>query len=289
MRGWTGFISTITSPIGSGVRAGRTKIPFGLYNEVNDIDSARVPILLPQAVYPIINRNFLLAQTGAELYGYLGLGLAGGLEYRIYGGTLFADAPALPARHGAQQIQGPLSGRRPRSCGRRRSTDCASVAASRRCASTSTPRSRHADRAGDSRRGSSVRALAGVGRIHRATTCCWPANSATGTPTSTSPACRRTGITNQRFYGMASYRVTPWFAPGVYYSSLLTDIHKPLTRDNYQHDFAATLRFDINPYWLVKLEGHYIDGTTDLSAALNNGATSRLTERRCWRGSGFSF
>ncbi len=80
----------------------------------------------------------------------------------------------------------------------------------------------------------------------------------------------QTSITNQRFYGMASYRASTWFSPGVYYSSLLSDIHKPLTRDNYQHDFAATLRFDINSYWLVKLEGHYIDGTTDVLPALNN-------------------
>ena len=28
-----------------GARAGRTRLPFGLYNETNDIDSARVPIL----------------------------------------------------------------------------------------------------------------------------------------------------------------------------------------------------------------------------------------------------
>ena len=53
-----------------GVRAGRLKVPFGLYNEVNDVDSARVPVLLPQAVYPILNRDLLLAQTGFELYGY---------------------------------------------------------------------------------------------------------------------------------------------------------------------------------------------------------------------------
>ena len=72
----------------------------------------------------------------------------------------------------------------------------------------------------------------------------------------------------------------PWFAPGVYYSSLLTDIHKPLTRDNYQHDFAATLRFDINPYWLVKLEGHFIDGTTDVSAALNGGIAPEMLARQ---------
>src|SRR5687768_171548 len=35
-----------------GLRAGRIKLPFGLYNEFSDIDSARLPILLPQSVYP---------------------------------------------------------------------------------------------------------------------------------------------------------------------------------------------------------------------------------------------
>src|SRR5579872_2092424 len=52
-----------------GVRAGRVKIPFGFYNEVNDVDSARLPVLLPQSVYPLQNRNYLLAQTGGEVYG----------------------------------------------------------------------------------------------------------------------------------------------------------------------------------------------------------------------------
>src|SRR5688572_13264616 len=45
-----------------GLRAGRVKLPFGLYNDTSDIDAARVPILLPQSVYPTQNRNFLLAQ-----------------------------------------------------------------------------------------------------------------------------------------------------------------------------------------------------------------------------------
>jgi hypothetical protein len=34
-----------------GVRAGRTKLPYGLYNETSDVDAARVPVLLPQSVY----------------------------------------------------------------------------------------------------------------------------------------------------------------------------------------------------------------------------------------------
>ncbi|MEO6573540.1 MAG: hypothetical protein ABIP89_06860, partial [Polyangiaceae bacterium] len=79
-----------------GFRAGRVKIPFGLYNELNDIDSARVPILLPQSVYPIDNRNYLLAQTGGELYGYLPSRAAGALEYRLYGGTIFVPATTPP-------------------------------------------------------------------------------------------------------------------------------------------------------------------------------------------------
>src|SRR6187399_37620 len=57
-----------------GIRAGRTKLPFGLYNETSDIDAARVPVLLPQSVYPQANRDFLLAQTGGEIYGYVPLG-----------------------------------------------------------------------------------------------------------------------------------------------------------------------------------------------------------------------
>ena len=79
-----------------GVRAGRTKIPFGLYNESQDVDSARVPVLLPQAVYPILNRNLLLSQTGGEIYGFVRMAAAGALEYRLYGGTIFVNPPAAP-------------------------------------------------------------------------------------------------------------------------------------------------------------------------------------------------
>jgi hypothetical protein len=74
-----------------GLRAGRTKLPFGLYNELNDIDSARVPVLLPQSIYPITSRDSLLAATGLELYGYVSLGAGGALDYRLYGGTIFVD------------------------------------------------------------------------------------------------------------------------------------------------------------------------------------------------------
>ena len=266
-----------------GIRAGRTKIPFGLYNEVNDIDSARVPILLPQAAYPTINRNLLLAQTGVELYGYRALGIAGGLEYRFYGGTLFADPPVLPPGSVLNKYQVPyLAGARliwETPVGLRLG---GSVQALRINVNATVPGAAGAPpftleedvpfRLWFASAEYSLRDLQLAAEFGH-----WHADAdITGLP--------RTSVTNQRFYGMASYRAAAWFWPGVYYSSLLTDIHKPLTRDNYQHDFAATLRFDINPYWLVKLEG-----TT---------STARPTSRRrstatpCWsrcRGNGFSF
>jgi hypothetical protein len=81
---------------GLGIRAGRIKVPYGLYNETSDIDAARVQILLPQSVYPIVNRDYLLAQTGVELYGYVDLRAAGALDYRLYGGTIFIDPATAP-------------------------------------------------------------------------------------------------------------------------------------------------------------------------------------------------
>jgi hypothetical protein len=69
---------------------------------------------------------------------------------------------------------------------------------------------------------------------------------------------------------MGSYRLTDWFAPGLYYSLYYRDIDNRSGRDKSTHDVAATLRFDINSWWLVKLEGHFISGTALLSPALND-------------------
>src|SRR4051812_33431360 len=81
-----------------GIRAGKTKLPWGLYNETNDIDAGRVPVLLPQSVYPVSSREFLFAQTGGELYGDLRLGPVGALEYRLYGGTIFLNSADVSAQ-----------------------------------------------------------------------------------------------------------------------------------------------------------------------------------------------
>jgi hypothetical protein len=50
-------------------------------------------------------------------------------------------------------------------------------------------------------------------------------------------------------------------------------------RANHQHDFAATLRFDVNSHWLWKLEGHFMRGTAGATSDLNYGIARGMLER----------
>ena len=262
-----------------GLRVGRVKMPFGLYNDVNDIDAARVPVLLPQAVYPILNRDILLALTGVELYGYVRLGPAGGLEYRLYGGTLFVDPPVAPPGltltgfevpyvfGGRLLWEPPIDGLRVGGSVQalRFETNYAIPGA---MGMPPTPFALNIPfvlwLASAEYTGHDLILAAEYGR--------WQADlQTTGAPS--------THVENERFYGLAAYRITRWFTPGLYYSSLLPDITKRSGADNYQRDLAMTLRFDVNPYWIVKVEGHLVRGTADLSSALNNGTALAMLAR----------
>ena len=75
--------------------------------------------------------------------------------------------------------------------------------------------------------------------------------------------------TSERAYALASYRVSPLWAAGAYYSLYFPNVDKRSGRDAYQHDLALTVRFDVNSFWLIKLEGHYLHGTAALSPTLN--------------------
>lgn len=52
-----------------GVRVGKVKIPYGLYNETRDVPFTRPGILLPQSVYFDNSRSLVIAAPGAFVYG----------------------------------------------------------------------------------------------------------------------------------------------------------------------------------------------------------------------------
>ncbi len=70
-----------------GVRGGEVKTVVGLYNDTQDLDFLRTFALLPQSVYPTDLRDSTIAHRGGDVYGdvYLKHGF-GDLTYTVYGG-----------------------------------------------------------------------------------------------------------------------------------------------------------------------------------------------------------
>ncbi|MEY2936014.1 MAG: hypothetical protein RL033_6763 [Pseudomonadota bacterium] len=250
-----------------GVRLGRLKIPYGLHNEIQDIDSARVPVLLPGSLYPPQTREILFAQTGAELHGFIRSDVLGALDYRLFGGAIYLDSAALTpigasfeADLDVRYVVGgrliwetPLDGLRVAFSAEKLRLDTAAILP------TGVP----------------------VPQINiESHVWLWAASTEYAVDELTLTAEYARGYsdqtsdqpmfsapideTSENLYGMVTYRVTPWFFPGAYYALHFEDTRHRKGRENFQHDAALTLRFDVNQYSLIKLEGHYMYGTAGL-------------------------
>jgi hypothetical protein len=70
-----------------GVRGGKVKTTLGLYTDTQDLDFLRVFALLPQSIYPADLRDATIAHLGGDIYGNISLkhGL-GDLSYTAYAG-----------------------------------------------------------------------------------------------------------------------------------------------------------------------------------------------------------
>jgi hypothetical protein len=263
-----------------GIRAGRVKLPFGLYNDVSDIDAGRVAILLPQSVYPITSRDFLLAQTGVELYGYVDLGRGGALDYRLYGGTIYIDPSTNPAIKGLDvpyvtggrvMWETPVQGLRVGG----------SVQALRLNLKFVLDPTMPALSVGLD----AVQGMASIEFVRRDLTLAaefsqWRV-AIDANDLMFFPGTKEITV-SERAYASATYHVAPWLWPGVYYSMLFPDEANATfggPSQDMQHDVAGTLRFDVNPHWLFKLEGHYMHGTAGLDPTLNGGTMPDLLTR----------
>lgn len=70
-----------------GIRAGKMKIPLGLYNEYRDMDILRPNIFYPNSMYNESWRDILASIKGIGMYGNLELGIAGKLKYLVQSGV----------------------------------------------------------------------------------------------------------------------------------------------------------------------------------------------------------
>jgi hypothetical protein len=284
-----------------GLRAGRVKIPFGLYNDYIDIDAARVQILLPQSLYPITNRSVLTAQTGFLMYGNISLPAGAALDYQAYAGVLSAPLPgaqdananrvyAFDSKYvvgGDVFLHPPIEGLRIGASVLRASLDqYFNLAASTRAVLIAVglaPPSFDGNLIFSLRPANLWVTSAEYTRgdwLVAAEYSHWFAR------TPVTPAVLPTTTTDsERFYAMATYHIFDWLAAGAYYAVLNADVRDRSGTDKmkfaqpfyaWKRDAAASLRFDVNDHWLWKLEAHFIDGAADLDMTLNP------TPRRYW-------
>jgi len=276
-----------------GLRAGIVKMPFGLYNEYLDIDSARLPILMPQSVYPLRNRDVLLSQTGFSLYGNRALGAAGELDYQAWVGTLTIPGNALEivgatldevdTRYvaGAQVFwRPPLEGLRVGATVLQASIDfrltldpdtVEQLVAMGLVPPDYDGRLRVSQRPDTLAIGSAEYVRGDW--LFAAEYSRWLKHQETSLP-DLIPAFDEDA---ERFYAMASHRWSRWVETGAYYSVSHADADDRRGRDPrfaepfhaFQRDLAATVRLDVNDHWLWKAEAHFIDGTSELPTSTN--------------------
>jgi hypothetical protein len=100
-----------------GIRAGKVKIKWGLFNDTQDADPGYLWCLLPESVYGVDIRATNLSQYGAEIYGRILLGeKLGSLDYSAYFGDYSYAANDGYAATFAQQgivFTNPASGKTP--------------------------------------------------------------------------------------------------------------------------------------------------------------------------------
>jgi hypothetical protein len=280
-----------------GVRAGRVKMPFGLYNETNDIPGGRLPILLPQSIYPVSSRDFLLALTGGAVYGSPLLGDHGSIDYQVFFGTILIDLDEAPQflgartrRAGGAQVfwRPPIEGLRlgPSFLNVRVDFDFQldQMTIDELVMNGVVPadfdgraqlRLHDANLFIGSVEYETVRWLlaAEYSRqlIHAETS-----------PPGLIPEDQEDSD-SERFYALVAHRPTGQVMVGAYASFQFDDVDNrdgeglPVPHSAYQHDYAATGRYDINEFWLLKVEAHLMRGTTLLTAADNPAGTVEKT------------
>lgn len=259
-----------------GLRAGRVKMPRGLYNEALDLDSTRPFVLLPQSVYDARLRDFQASVDGGMAYGNISLKKAGSLDYKVFYGVkdmstgsgasdyFNTDAPFPNLEIGMDSAFGgnlfwntPLQGLR------------VGYSFSRfenfRTLRYVTPRAMN----GSNVKPTYDRHLASI----EYTKGNWVFAAEGGLDDADAyveypniPVSIHLYPSTYYYYVSATWRPKRWLELGAYYSCYHFDQDKTsgttLKFDKSdQGDFALAARFDLNDYLLFKIEAHYMDGS----------------------------
>ncbi len=259
-----------------GLRVGRVKYPKGLYGEALDLDVVRPFVFLPGAVYSPVMRDFNASFDGAMLYGNVNPG-AGTIDYKVF----YGDIPMTPEKGVAEfynnaglYTSAGVTGLRMDSVVGGQLTWNAPVSGLKFVYSYSQYSNLGTD--GNFVAVPSLNLHSNIARFSWNTVSAeyswrewvfaseWQ-RSYGGFGYSAPPivTAAPSPVGWDGWYVSAARRLNARFEAGAYYGYLKTRYPSPTTPDAQRHqaDYALSLRYDINEHVLVKIEGHYLDGT----------------------------
>jgi len=244
-----------------GFRMGKIKTPIGLFNDSQDVDSLFLWILLPQSMYPVDNRGYELAELGGEIYGGVRIGRRGGrvqyaghvghstldanggyMEQLSQMGFTFADPPSGKVFGGDLRWVTPIG------------LTVGASAVSDALDGVGPEGIVHVP-------GSLTQAYFGEwnrGRLHLSgeywrTPLFLVLNPGTGPLTLAQD--------ERAWYPMIRYELTKKLQIGSYYSHYANKAADTSQPENYSKDWVVSGRYDFNPYFYGKVEGHFLHGT----------------------------
>jgi hypothetical protein len=291
-----------------GLRAGRMKIMLGLYNETRDIDMVRTSIFLPESIYNDAFRESFTAMNGVALYGTIFSDMVGSLSYQAQWGKIKIETDGGVSRFiqnffpmdissaetsdvyvaGVEWVPSPpFDGLRLRWTWNTWDMDYEATTNSvpfwqLRNVPAGLPLTYHADL--------DITVLSAEyrwGNLVLAAETFAPANYDNSLK---SPALGLTFFDDSPdkagYYVSAAYSVTDWFEIGAAYSEYYNNKHDKdgtLTSANtgmqkhrsWLKDTMLTTRFDIAESWVIKLEGHIMDGADVLLSEQNPDGTEQ--------------
>ena len=263
-----------------GVRAGKVKTALGLYNDTQDTDFLHLWALLPQGVYPADLRTTYISHTGGDIYGRIPLKKAGRLDY-----TAYAGARSFDNRGGyfyfseddgfnIQSISGHMEGWDLKWTtpikGLMLGTSWANLTMHRAGSFISGPFLGFQYTID----GNPERPWVGYGDYSRGK---WEF-SAEYRNTDDFDDIEFIGFglpvmhynqSTESWFASAAYRVNSKLQVGVYHSNFHVDnpANPADTASNHIYDEVGTARYDFNPFWDLKVEGHFMDGYGDIYSA----------------------
>jgi hypothetical protein len=253
-----------------GIRAGKVKTALGLFNDTQDMEFLHTWALLPQGVYPLDLRSVTIAHVGADAYGTISLKKAGSLQYTVYGGSIQDDLHGgyrygvedqgmvirdeMTNRGGGADLRwnAPVDGLAVGYSIIRTAVegDLGMPAFGPMTIHLELPKWQQQAVFGDYQR-DRVRVSAEYRQYV--------------TEVKLTPAIAPEDMTKgQGWFVSGSYRISKYLEVGSYRSQYVGNTALSTSADdNHINDTALTGRIDLNSFWSVKVEGHFMDGYGD--------------------------